>query len=76
MDEALQLVIEMNERTWKRFKADLQDVTPEEIDWRPLPRQPNVPDIVTSRPSAHLICREQGTVGFPPCVMVWCELYR
>jgi hypothetical protein len=38
MDEALQLVIEMNEWTWKRFKADLQDVTPEEIDWRPLPQ--------------------------------------
>jgi hypothetical protein len=38
MDEALQLVIEMNEWTWKRFKDDLQDVTPEEIDWRPLPQ--------------------------------------
>ena len=38
MDEALQLVIEMNEGTWKRFKADLQDLTPEEIDWRPLPQ--------------------------------------
>ena len=38
MDEALRLVIEMNERTWKRFKDDLKDVTPEEIDWRPLPQ--------------------------------------
>jgi hypothetical protein len=38
MDEALQLVIEMNEWTWKRFKDDLRDVTPEEIDWRPLPQ--------------------------------------
>jgi DinB superfamily len=38
MDEALQLVIEMNEWTWKRFKADLQDLTPEEIDWRSLPQ--------------------------------------
>ena len=38
MDEKLQLVIEMNERTWKRFKADLQDMAPEEIDWRPLPQ--------------------------------------
>ena len=37
MDEALQLVIEMNEWTWKRFKADLQDMASEEIDWRPLP---------------------------------------
>jgi hypothetical protein len=38
VDEALQLVVEMNEWTWKRFKADLTDVTPEEIDWRPLPQ--------------------------------------
>jgi hypothetical protein len=36
MDEALQLVVEMNEHTWLRFKAELNDVTPEEIDWRPL----------------------------------------
>jgi hypothetical protein len=38
MDGALQVVIEMNEWTWKRFKADLQGLTPEEIDWRPLPQ--------------------------------------
>ena len=38
MDEALQLVIEMNEWTWSRFKADLNDLTPEEIDWQPLPQ--------------------------------------
>jgi hypothetical protein len=37
MDEALRLVVEMNEWTWKRFKDDLNGVTPEEIDWRPLP---------------------------------------
>ena len=38
MDEALELVIEMNEWTWKRFKDDLKDVTPEESNWRPLPQ--------------------------------------
>jgi Protein of unknown function (DUF664) len=38
MDEALQLVIEMNEWTWKRFKDDLEEVTPEEVNWRPLPQ--------------------------------------
>lgn len=38
MDEALGLVIEMNELTWKRFKSDLQDISPAEIDWRPLPQ--------------------------------------
>jgi hypothetical protein len=37
MDGALQLVIEMHEWTWQRFKADLTDVTPEEANWRPLP---------------------------------------
>ncbi len=37
VDEALQLVIEMNELIWNHFKRDLDDVTPEEINWRPLP---------------------------------------
>jgi hypothetical protein len=38
MDEALQLVIEMNERTWQRFKEEISDISPEEINWRPLPQ--------------------------------------
>ena len=38
MDEALELVIEMNEWTWKRFKDDLTDITLGEINWRPLPQ--------------------------------------
>jgi len=38
MDLALQLIIEMNQWIWSRFKDDLKDATPEEIDWRPLPR--------------------------------------
>jgi hypothetical protein len=42
MDQALQLVIEMNQRIWSRFKDDLQDATPEEIDWRPLPQANNI----------------------------------
>jgi len=46
MDEALQLVIEMNEWTWKRFTDDLQDVTPEEIDWRPLPQANTINTII------------------------------
>jgi DinB superfamily len=37
MDEALQLVIQMNEGIWQHFKDELCDVTPEEADWRPLP---------------------------------------
>jgi hypothetical protein len=46
MDEGLQLVIEMNEWTWKRFKDDLKDVTAEEIDWRPLPEANTINAIV------------------------------
>lgn len=42
MDEALELVIEMNEWTWKRFKNDLTDITLEEINWRPLPQANNI----------------------------------
>src|ERR687892_243926 len=42
MDEALELVIEMNEWTWKRFKDDLTDITLEEINWRPLPQANNI----------------------------------
>jgi DinB superfamily len=38
MDETLELVIKMNEATWKRFKDDLKDMAPGEIDWRPLPQ--------------------------------------
>jgi len=46
MDLALQLVIEMNQWIWSRFKDDLRDVTPEEIDWRPLPQANNISAIV------------------------------
>jgi hypothetical protein len=46
MDDALQLVIEMNEVVWKRFKDDLKDVTPEEIDWQPLPQANTINAIV------------------------------
>ena len=42
MDEALQLAIEMIEANWNNFKNDLKDLTPEEIDWRPLPQANNI----------------------------------
>src|SRR5215813_590835 len=38
MDDALEVVIELNEYIWSSFKSDLSDVTPEEVDWRPLPQ--------------------------------------
>ena len=37
MDSSLQLLIEMSEFTLSAFKKGLQDVTPEEVDWRPTP---------------------------------------
>jgi hypothetical protein len=46
MDKALQLVVEMNEQIWQRFKDELSDVTPEEIDWRPLPQANNINTIL------------------------------
>jgi len=38
MDEALKVVVEMQEWNWKRFKNDLKDMTEEEANWRPLPQ--------------------------------------
>ena len=46
MDEALQVVIEMSELIWKGFKDALKDVTPEEINWRPLPQANSINVIV------------------------------
>jgi hypothetical protein len=37
VDEALRVVIEMNDCVWQRFKKDLEDVTSEEAAWRPVP---------------------------------------
>jgi transcriptional regulator of met regulon len=42
MDEAIQLAIEMSEANWHNFKNDLRDLTPDEINWRPLPQANNV----------------------------------
>ena len=42
MEQDLQLMIQMNEWTWKRFMDALKDVTPEEAEWRPLPEANNI----------------------------------
>jgi Protein of unknown function (DUF664) len=42
MDDAIQLAIDMSDTTWKAFKAELQDLTPDEIHWRPLPQANNI----------------------------------
>ena len=38
MDQAIAPLVEMYEWIWTRFKDDLKDLTPDEIDWRPLPQ--------------------------------------
>jgi hypothetical protein len=42
MHEAVEPLVEMYEWVWTRFKQDLKDLTPEEIDWRPLPQANNI----------------------------------
>jgi hypothetical protein len=63
MDQAVQLVVEMNQWIWSRFKGDLRDVTPDEIDWRPLPEANNISAIVRHlriEAACHLASLEQG----------------
>lgn len=63
MDEALELVTEMNEWTWNLFKDALEDVTLEEINWRQLPQANTINSILKHlRVEAqwHLASLEQG----------------
>ena len=46
MDKDLQVVIEMTERIGQGFRRDLDDVTSEEVDWRPLPQANSINLIV------------------------------
>lgn len=45
-DQALELILEMNRWIWQRFKNVLDDMTPEEAEWRPLPQANNINLIV------------------------------
>jgi hypothetical protein len=38
MDDALRVVVEMHESLWGRLKNALEDLSPAEIHWRPLPQ--------------------------------------
>jgi hypothetical protein len=38
MDDAIQLAIDLSDTTWKAFKGEVQDLTPDELHWRPLPQ--------------------------------------
>jgi len=42
MYEAVEPLVEMYEWVWRRFKEDLKDLTPDEIEWRPLPQGNNI----------------------------------
>ena len=46
MDDALRVVIEMNETIWGRFKSALEDLSEEEIHWRFLPQANTINVIV------------------------------
>ena len=46
MDDALRVVVEMNQRAWTLFKATVADLGSAEIDWRPLPQANSVNIIV------------------------------
>jgi len=37
MDDGVRIVVEIAESVWQGFRRDLQDVTPAEVAWRPLP---------------------------------------
>ena len=46
MDDALRVVVEMNETIWGRFKSALEDLSEEEIHWRFLPQANTINVIV------------------------------
>jgi hypothetical protein len=46
MDDALRVLLELTECIWQGFRQDLQDATPAEVTWRPLPQANNISLIV------------------------------
>ena len=46
MDDALRVVCELNQRAWRLLKDALDDLSDDEIDWRPLPQGNNINIIV------------------------------
>jgi hypothetical protein len=63
MDQALQVLVEMTESIWQGFRRDLEDVTPAEVDWRPLPEANSISLIVRHlciEAQWHRSCIERG----------------
>ena len=46
MDDGVRVVSELNQRAWSRLKDALDDLSADEIDWRPLPQGNNINIIV------------------------------
>ena len=46
MDQTLRVVTDMNDFVWNGIKEDLKDLTPDEVQWRPLPQANNINLIV------------------------------
>jgi Protein of unknown function (DUF664) len=46
MDDALRVVVEMHESLWGRFTNALEDLSAEEIHWRPLPQANTISVII------------------------------
>ena len=46
MEDALRVVVEMNETIWGRLKDALEDLNEEEIHWRPLPQANSINVII------------------------------
>jgi hypothetical protein len=46
MDDALRVVVEMNQSMWGRLKRSLEDLSEDEVEWRPLPQANNINVIV------------------------------
>jgi hypothetical protein len=64
MDAALQVVVEMAEFIWQEFSNDLEDVSAEEVAWRPLPEANSIGLIVrhlSIEAQWHLASLERGT---------------
>ena len=63
MDDALRVVVEMNESLWGRLKNALEDLSEEELHWRPLP-QANTISVIIRHPRIeaqwHLDSLERG----------------
>src|SRR5262245_9375333 len=46
MEDVIAFAAELNEWAWKRCAVTLEDVTPEELEWKPLPQGNNINLIV------------------------------